>query len=84
MCTSCCALWTLDSSSRLTGSLLVYINSIEFHVTRGDIFVVLLDFIYKQRPLLIPKPFSGEASSNWDEWLVHFENCAAVNSWESD
>eukprot|EP00731_Ephydatia_muelleri_P035842 Em0166g12a len=38
----------------------------------------------KQRPLLLPEPFSGEASSNWDEWLVYFENCAAVNSWESD
>ena len=30
------------------------------------------------------EPFSGEASSNWDEWFVHFENCAAVNSWESN
>ena len=37
-----------------------------------------------KRPLLLPEPFSGEASLNWDEWLVHFENCAAVNSWESD
>ena len=38
----------------------------------------------KQRPLLLPETFSDEASSNWDDSLVHFENCAAVNSWESD
>ena len=32
------------------------------------------------RPLVLPEPFSGE--SNWDAWIGHFEDVAAVNGWE--
>ena len=39
----------------MEGSFLVYINSIGFHVTRGDIFVELLDFIYDFGCCLYPR-----------------------------
>ena len=32
------------------------------------------------RPLVLPEPFTGEGS--WDQWISHFENVAAVNTWD--
>ena len=32
------------------------------------------------RPLVLPEPFSGDGS--WSQWESHFEDVAAVNSWE--
>ena len=34
------------------------------------------------RPLVLPDTFDG--SADWDEWISHFENVAAVNAWEAD
>ena len=31
------------------------------------------------KPAVLPEPFNGEGS--WDEWSTHFENVAAVNTW---
>ena len=32
------------------------------------------------RPVVLPEPFTGEGS--WDQWISHFENVAAVNTWD--
>ena len=34
------------------------------------------------RPLILPEPFTGKGS--WDEWIAHFEDTAAVNSWDAE
>ena len=34
------------------------------------------------RPLLLPEKFSGEGE--WSQWICHFENVAAVNSWNEE
>ena len=31
------------------------------------------------RPVVLPETFDG--TQNWDEWVFHFENVAAVNGW---
>ena len=33
-----------------------------------------------RRPLLLPESYSGE--SNFDIWIVHFENMASINEWD--
>ena len=32
--------------------------------------------------MVLPEPFSGETS--WDDWRLHFEDVAEVNSWSAD
>ena len=32
--------------------------------------------------LVLPEPFNGEGS--WDQWSYHFDNVAAVNSWNDE
>ena len=34
------------------------------------------------RPLVLPDKFSGDGE--WSQWICHFENVAAVNSWNED
>ena len=34
------------------------------------------------RPLVLPEKFSGDGE--WTQWICHFENVAAVNSWNDD
>ena len=33
------------------------------------------------KPVVLPETFDGKGS--WDEWLVHYENVAAVNGWNA-
>ena len=33
------------------------------------------------RPVVLPEPYNGE--SRWDEWISHFEDVAAVNTWDA-
>ena len=34
------------------------------------------------KPVVLPESFSGEGS--WGDWLDHFNNVAAVNSWDAE
>ena len=34
------------------------------------------------KPVVLPEPFSGETS--WEDWKLHFEDVAEVNSWSAD
>ena len=37
------------------------------------------------KPVILPEPYSGDSkSSEWDEWVTHFKNCAEVNNWDGD
>ena len=35
-------------------------------------------------PIMLPNTFTGATDSTWDTWIVHFENCAAINQWDDD
>lgn len=32
------------------------------------------------KPVILPETFSGDG--NWEQWLLHFGDCAAVNEWD--
>ena len=34
------------------------------------------------KPVVLPEPFSGETS--WEDWKLHFEDVAEVNSWSAE
>ena len=34
------------------------------------------------RPVITPEPYNGEASSRWDQWIVHFDSVAQINGWD--
>ena len=36
----------------------------------------------KVRPVITPDAFTGEPTSNWDDWIGHFESVARVNGWD--
>ena len=38
--------------------------------------------LFCDRPLIPPDPFSGKRI--WESWLRHFEDVAAVNSWDDE
>ena len=34
------------------------------------------------KPVILPEPFQG--TTNWNEWIEHFESVAVVNEWASN
>jgi hypothetical protein len=34
------------------------------------------------KPVVLPEPYNGETS--WEDWMLHFEDVAAVNEWTND
>ena len=42
--------------------------------------VAMSDEDRPRRPLLVPKPFSGEG--NFDDWISHFETVASIYGWD--
>ena len=37
------------------------------------------------KPVILPEPYSRDSkSSEWDEWVTHFKNCAEVNNLDGD
>lgn len=36
------------------------------------------------KPVLLPISFSGDNTSCWDDWIVHFKNCVDVNGWDRE
>uniref|UniRef100_A0A1X7TTF2 Retrotransposon gag domain-containing protein n=1 Tax=Amphimedon queenslandica TaxID=400682 RepID=A0A1X7TTF2_AMPQE len=37
------------------------------------------------KPVILPEPYSGDSKcGEWDEWVIHFQNCAEVNGWDDD
>ena len=71
----CLAQWLVLStwsSSRTTILLL-------FPATkRGNHF----HFAMATKPIILPDSYSGE--SNWEQWLLHYNDSASVNSWDDD
>ena len=37
----------------------------------------------KVRPVIMPEVFNGEPSTNWDDWVGHFDSVARVNGWDA-
>ena len=35
------------------------------------------------KPIIFLDMFSEDMLMSWDEWIVHFNNCAEVNEWDT-
>ena len=36
------------------------------------------------KPVTLPETFSGAESASWDQRIIHFTNCVAVNEWDDN
>lgn len=34
------------------------------------------------KPIILPDTYSGDC--NWEQWILHYKDCATVNAWSDD
>ena len=37
-----------------------------------------------RRPMVMPESFAVDENKEWDSWVGHFEDCAAVKVWSDE
>ena len=53
---------------------------------RIDSIITLVQWVLMAttKPVILPETFSGADSASWDQWIIHFTNCAPVNEWDDN
>ena len=83
MCSTSLSFVSLSLVISISLSLLLFIIELFVRIV-SVITLVQWVLMATTKPVILPKTFSGADSASWDQWIIHFTNCAAVKEWDDN